>query len=128
MDVGSVQQAVQDGNRRFGAALARKSYAELAALYTEGAKVLPPDAQIVSGRKAIEAYWEKAATSIGLVAATLTTMDLEVAGDTACEVGEAELKLSSGRTPRVKYVVIWRRGDDGNWRLHRDIWNSLPGK
>ena len=22
-----------------------------------------------------------------------------------------------------KYIVIWKRDDDGAWRLHRDIWN-----
>jgi ketosteroid isomerase-like protein len=22
-----------------------------------------------------------------------------------------------------KYIVVWQLGDDGAWRLHRDIWN-----
>ena len=30
-------------------------------------------------------------------------------------------------TDRGKYLVVWKRGADGNWRLHRDIFNSsLP--
>ena len=29
-----------------------------------------------------------------------------------------------GKTDLVgKYIVIWKKGGDGNWRLHRDIWN-----
>ncbi|TIR04878.1 MAG: hypothetical protein E5X37_28660 [Mesorhizobium sp.] len=28
------------------------------------------------------------------------------------------------KTPRLgKYIVVWKKGDDGTWRLHRDIWN-----
>lgn len=27
----------------------------------------------------------------------------------------------------VKYVVVWKRVD-GQWRLHRDIWNTMPAK
>jgi hypothetical protein len=25
-----------------------------------------------------------------------------------------------------KFIVVWPRGDDGVWRLHRDIWNMDP--
>jgi ketosteroid isomerase-like protein len=29
----------------------------------------------------------------------------------------------------AKYLVIWKQGDDGMWRLHVDIWNSsLPAE
>ena len=45
----AVRQAVDEGNRKFGAAAADKDYARMAALYTENAKLLPPDAPIVAG-------------------------------------------------------------------------------
>jgi ketosteroid isomerase-like protein len=50
---------------------------------------------------------------------------LQLDGITACEVGEAELMLGSAAAT-VKYVVVWKRGDGGQWRLYRDIWNNLP--
>ncbi len=125
MDTDAVRHFVHEGNRKFGAAAARKDYAGMAALYTDNAKVLPPDAPIVTGKKAIEEFWRAAATALGLTDVTLKTVDLEVAGDTAYEVGEAELKLGSGQA-KVKYLVVWHRGGDGQWRLHRDIWNSMP--
>ena len=98
----------------------------MAALYTENAKVLAPDAAIVTGRDAIEKFWREAANASGIVGATLKTLDLEVAGDTAYEVGEAALALSFGQGPRVKYVVVWKKGDDSVWRIHWDIWNAMP--
>src|SRR5438270_11283863 len=44
METDAVRQSVDDGNRKFGAAAARKDYAGIAVLYTDNAKVLPPDA------------------------------------------------------------------------------------
>jgi ketosteroid isomerase-like protein len=125
MDISSVRKAVEEGNRKLGSALERKSYGEIAALYTDDAKVLPPDAPIVSGKDAIASFWQEAAISLGLLGATLNTLDLEVAGDTAYEVGEAQLETTNGPA-KVKYVVVWRQREDGIWRLHRDIWNSMP--
>jgi len=125
MDTAVVRRSVDEGNRKFGAAAARKDYAGMAGLYTENAKVLPPDAPIISGRKAIEEFWRTAANTLGLTDVTLKTIDLEITGDTAYEVGEADLKLSSGQA-KVKYLVVWIRGGDGQWRLHRDIWNNMP--
>jgi ketosteroid isomerase-like protein len=127
MDIGDVRKAVEEGNRKFGAAVERKNYPELASLYTNDAKLLAPDAPIVTGRKAIENFWRDAVSALGLVSATLKTLDLEVSEDTAYEVGQGDLKLSSGQAT-VKYMVVWRRGDDGTWRLHRDIWNSMPAE
>jgi uncharacterized protein (TIGR02246 family) len=126
MSIEAVRKAVDEGNRNFGSAVARKDYARLAALYTETAKVLPPDGAIVTGRSAIEEFWRSAASALGLTDATLRTVDLEVSGDVACEVGEALLNLAGGQTAMVKYLVVWMRGSDGHWRLHRDIWNNMP--
>ena len=125
MNTDEIRQVIAEGNRRFGEAAARKDYAGMAAFYTEDAKVLPPDAPIVSGRKAIEEFWRTAANALGLIDANLKTIDVEVAGETAYEIGEADLKLSSGQA-KVKYLVVWTRDRDGQWRLCRDIWNNMP--
>ena len=125
MNVQAVRESVDEGNRKFGSAVARKDYAAMAALYTENAMVLPPDGRIVTGKPAIEEFWRSAANALGLTDAALKTRDLEVAVDTAYEVGEANLKVGSGQV-MVKYLVVWTRSSDGNWRVHRDIWNAMP--
>jgi uncharacterized protein (TIGR02246 family) len=125
MNIDEVRQVIEEANRKFSAAAASKDYAGMAALYTEDAKVLPPDAPIVSGRKAIEEFCRTAANALGLIDATLKTIDLEIAGDTAYEIGEADLKLSSGQA-KVKYLLVWLRSRDGQWHAHRDIWNNMP--
>jgi uncharacterized protein (TIGR02246 family) len=125
MNIDEVRQSIAEANHSFGAAATRKDYAGMAAFYTEEAIVLPPDAPIVSGRKAIEEFWRAAANALGLTDIALKTVDLEVVADIAYEIGEADLKLASGQA-KVKYLVVWLRARDGQWRLHRDIWNSMP--
>ena len=100
MNIDEVRQVIDGANRKFSAAAASKDYAGMAALYTEDAKVLPPDAPIVSGRKAIEEFWRTAANALGL-------------------------KLSSGQA-KVKYLLVWLRSREGQWHAHRDIWNNMP--
>ena len=66
--------------------------------------------------------WGTIAEQIGLKDVRLNTLDLQAAGDTAYEVGEANLTIASGSAV-VKFVVVWKK-DGGQWRLHRDIWNG----
>jgi uncharacterized protein (TIGR02246 family) len=117
------RQAIELEIRNFGAATARKDYAGVAAFFTEDAKLLPPDAPIFSGRKAIQEFWRAAFELTDVI--LFKTIDLEVAGDIAYEIGETDVKSSSGQA-KAKYLVVWLRCPDGRWRLHRDIWNSMP--
>jgi ketosteroid isomerase-like protein len=82
----------------------------------------PPDGPIVKGRDNIKQMWASVAQQMGLKDVRLETLDLEQAGDTAYEVGEATLTHGGG-TAVVKFVVVWKMVA-GQWRLHRDIWNS----
>lgn len=38
-------------------------------------------------------------------------------------VKQGDLDRLAGGTASVKFVVVWKMVD-GQWRLHRDIWNS----
>jgi uncharacterized protein (TIGR02246 family) len=99
----------------------------MAALYTQDAMALPPDGPVVKGRESIKQMWASAMAQMGLRDVKLDTLDLEIAGDTAHEVGEATLSLEAEPGKRqaavVKFVVVWKKVD-GQWRLHRDIWNA----
>ncbi len=100
--------------------------AGVAAHYTDDAALLPPDAPRIDGREGIQGVWQ------GLIDAdvrdvALTTQEVDVFGDVANEVGTINATAPSEDGGRVqlagKYVVVWKRGGDGTWRLHRDIWN-----
>jgi uncharacterized protein (TIGR02246 family) len=113
-------------NRMFEDAARKGDVDRLASLYTKDAMAFPPDGPIVRGREDIKQMWATVAQQMGLKDVKLETLDLEVAGDTACEVGQATLTLSGAGMPPtavVKFVVVWKQ-EGGQWRLHRDIWNN----
>ena len=112
-------------NRSFEQAARKRDGGAMAALYTPDAIVMPPDGPFVKGRDAIAQMWNGAIQQMGIKDVQLKTLDLEIAGDVANEVGEAVLTLPSG-TAVVKFVVVWKKLD-GQWRLHRDIWNGKAG-
>jgi uncharacterized protein (TIGR02246 family) len=121
----AARAAIAEVNRRFVDAVARDDMAAAAAVYTDDATVLPPDAAPVSGRANIQAFWTGAKAALGVKAVTLTTKSLEIRGDCAHEVGEAGLSLPSG-TAVMKYLVVWHHQREGGWRWHLDIWNANP--
>ena len=114
-------------NRAFEEAVRKGDVERLASLYTKDAMAFPPDGPIVKGRDGIKELWGGVIRDLALRDVRLQTLDLELTGDTACEVGEAELRLeppsSAPTTVAVKYVVVWKR-EGGRWQLHRDIWNA----
>ncbi|MCL7452081.1 MAG: DUF4440 domain-containing protein [Anaerolineae bacterium] len=121
-----VRAAIEAANQVFMDAAGRGDAAGLAALYTAEGQVLPPNADIVSGGEALQGFWQ-AIIAMGVKGAVLETLEVEGHGDTAIEVGAYALSGEGGQMlDRGKYIVIWKQ-EDGQWRLHRDIFNSsLP--
>src|SRR5262245_6874780 len=113
----------------FGEAFSRGDFESIGKMYADDAIVFPPDAEMVQGRAAIQAFWKSVYDS-GAKGASLTVVDVQSSGDMAAEVGKAYLTVKAPDKPdvkqHVKYVVVWKRQKDGSWKLFRDIWNAVP--
>ncbi len=124
--VEQVLQQITAANRAFEEAVRKGDVEGIASAYTPEAIAMPPDAPMAKGRENIKQLWGSAIRD-GLKTIRLETLDLEVVGDTAYEVGRATLSLepksATPTTAVVKYVVVWKKVK-GQWRLHRDIWNA----
>jgi len=100
--------------------------AGVAAHYTDDAALLPPNAARIDGREGIQSAWQ-ALIDADVRDVVLTTQEVDVFGDVANEVGMISGTAPSKDGGRVqfagKYVSVWKRGRDGTWHLHRDIWN-----
>ena len=110
--------------RGWAAAFNKGDAAAVAAMYTEDAFVLPPGAEMVKGRAAIEAFWRQAAQQMG--DAKLTTVDVLPLGPSAArEIGTVSLKTKSQPSQEIigKYAVVWRK-IGGSCKLATDIWNT----
>lgn len=106
------------GNRNFEA---------LDQIYTVDARILPPGAPMISGRKPIKDFWANLIQSVNAKSAVLASVDVMPAGDDVVEIGRATLRVEpqgqSAAEMEVKYVVYWRQ-EDGLWKWHVDIWNQ----
>ena len=126
----TILQAMQETNGLFSEQVVRnKQIAKLDSVYTEDAVILPPDSQIIRGRENIKQFWSKVILEAGLSDAPLITVEAEMLGDAAYEIGTAQLTFvgQSGTSQiSVKYVVIWKQEANGSWKWHRDIWNPTP--
>ena len=125
----AVTQEIEQRVREFENAFNQGDLEALAELYEEDATVMPPDGETLTGRQAIQRFWQGVQES-GFRKAALHVQHVQADGDLAVEVGTAELIGAAGdaksATVPVKYVVAWRRRGGGPWKLAVDIWNSRP--
>lgn len=96
---------------------------ELAALYGEGAMLLPPDGGIVAGRDSIMDFWQDGLER-GL---TLDTVRVVAHERDGYVVGTYHVApTDDAAADSGKYVMCFARGENG-WRLMVDIWNATSG-
>ena len=118
-----IRDAIAVPIAQFMVAFSRGDAAGAAAVYTADAQVLPPNSAVVSGKQAIQTLWQ-GAMHMGVKTVKLETVEVEGFGHTAYEVGTFALQGAEGQVLDAgKYVVIWKQ-EAGQWKLHRDIWNS----
>lgn len=120
----AARAAIDATNRKFEAAFNAGDPGKAARdAYTADARVLPPDMPMVRGRAAIEPFWVGVAARMGVEKVQLTTLELEVHGQVAHEIGQATLTLKDGQQAAAKFCVLWKQ-EQGEWRWDVDIWNN----
>lgn len=106
-------------------------YTAIPELYTEDAVIMARGRPRMEGRAALR-------KSIGNLAAgrrvaiDITERELEVRGDVAWFVSDFKVTYTppdAASSPRVEYgrsMLIYLRGADGKWRIHRDMDSPAP--
>jgi ketosteroid isomerase-like protein len=128
--IGDLRSEIESQVKGFLAAFNRGDAAGVAAYYTEGARFLPPNAEMITGKQGIQAAWQYN-MDIGVKEADLEILELIPMGDkVACDVGKYRLRIEPEPGVSVedlgKYVVIWNH-DGESWKMDIDIFNtSLP--
>ncbi len=120
----ALQQDIARTNRTFEEAVTSGNMSALDAVYTADARILPPGADMVSGRENIKQFWQAAIAGLNVGSIQLETVDFQAVGETGYEIGRATLNFATGGAPPMiaKYVVVWKQ-EDGAWKWHVDIWN-----
>ena len=100
--------------------------AQIAALYAEDARSMPPGSGPISGRSAIESYWQQDRGK-GDLATRLTPNDSIAQEDLLHVNGTYEVvaRNEGASLAKGQYQQLWRRVD-GAWRVQHEIWRLDP--
>jgi uncharacterized protein (TIGR02246 family) len=118
LDKHVVEQFTHDFESLFNAGDA----AGMAAFYTEDAKLLAENTELIRGRAAIEQFWRhaieraRAAHAVRTIGLDETTSS----GDLGYALGTVVVQIPHGPRMTTKYATIWQREADGRWRLAVD--------
>jgi uncharacterized protein (TIGR02246 family) len=99
--------------------------------YNDDASLLPPNAPIATGKHAIRAVWASLLVPGNSVSWQASKVEAARSGDLAYVIGTYQLTMKAAQgTPvndRGKFVEVWKKQRDGNWKVVADIFNSdLP--
>ena len=115
--------SIAAGNEKFMQTYNSGDAVGLADLYTENGQLLPTGSDFVTGKAAIQAFWQ-GAMDMGIKTVKLETVESEGHGDIVIDIGKYTLSGEEGNImDRGKYIVILKQ-EGGQWKLHRDIWTS----
>jgi ketosteroid isomerase-like protein len=123
----SRQQEIDEFDDGFCKAFANQDPVALASFYTEDAKLLPPNAPLVEGRKGVEGFAADMFAA-GAQALELDTVDVIEGGDLAVGTGKYTMTIQPpGGDPIQdvgKYIAVYQRQADGGLKLVRDTFNG----
>ena len=118
-----IHSAIHALIENFESTFSRGDSADIADFYTDNGMLLPPESDLVQGKRDIKAFWQ-AAIDMGIKNVKLDIVEVEQHGDTAIEMSKYTLSSADDNLiDQGKGIVIWKY-ESGAWKLHRDIWNS----
>ncbi len=123
VDNSNLHEAIVTLSEKFMENVSSGNSAGLASLYTENGQLLPTNSELITGKQAIQEFWQ-GGLDMGIKSIKLEIIEVEGFETMAFEVGkytifaEEDHMIDTG-----KYIVIWKQ-EDGQWKLHRDIWNT----
>lgn len=125
---GEAERAFEETYAAFSEAYRVGDPAAVAALYADDAFYLAPGGEIDRGNVARHfGFLSSFEPGRGPVI-EFEIVDREVSGDLAYDIGYYTFRQADGAPEsagRGKFIVIWKRGEDGAWRIHADGYSGV---
>ena len=127
------EAAIRAATREWNAAEAAKDLDKCVSFYADDGERLATGSPAIRGAAALRDEWRKYLSSSGTFQWRTAKVEVSSSGDLAYETGTYVLK-TVGRnghpiTTNGKYVCVWKKQRDGQWKVVEDIDNpdNLPG-
>jgi uncharacterized protein (TIGR02246 family) len=123
------EQAIRKLDKEWSAAAGAKDLAKTVSYYADDASAFPFNAPIATGKEQIQKLWTGLMATPGFALSFgPTKIEVAKAGDLAYEAGTFELKMNDAKgsptTEIGKYVVVWKKQADKQWKVVADIFNT----
>jgi len=120
-----LDSAIEKANSEFLTAVKTGDAATIAAPYAENGIFMLPDGTCIKGRTEIEKMYRTGFEKSGPPkSSTLDSKSVVLDGDMAYEAGSADITVEKEGKPITRtsrYLTVWQRTADGEWKIVRNI-------
>jgi len=114
--------AIKAAAKRWADAYNRGDISAIAGLYTADAKLLPEGSAAIVGRAEIREYFERTRGSQPPQSIRFYNFELYGHDPVVTECSEVQILDQNGKVTFHGKQVLIRIKQDGEWKIHRDIW------
>lgn len=125
-----VKAQIQEINKQWETAMLQGDKAFLMNIYVDDVISLPNFDKMLRGKDAVAAHFE-GMMEAGFKASKVSfnTVELLGAGELAIEIGTYSMTfqmpgMESEMDDTGKYLTVWKKQDDGSWKVKTEIWNT----
>jgi uncharacterized protein (TIGR02246 family) len=97
----------------------------VAATYTQNPIVGAPTGDLVRGQGQLLGFWQSVLNGPGMTVESYEVVDVQALGESFASEVTLFTAVIGGTRMAGKYLVIWKR-EDGQWKLHLDVFNATP--
>jgi len=125
-DLGTIHQNID----AFSKSLVGGDFEAVVNAYTKDAAIFPQRGDIRRGQEAIRTYWTPpAGRKSRTVHHRILPVEIVVSGEEAYDWGYYEGATERANGEKIhwegKYVIVWKKTADGEWKIYLDSWNNL---
>ena len=123
------EQQIRNLDEEWTRASESRDAAKFASFYSETGSAMPFNAPIATGKAKVQGLWTSFMAKPGFsLHFAPTHIEVAKSKDMAYDVGTFELKLNDPQGASVtlpgKYVVVWKKQTNGDWKAEADIFNT----
>ncbi|HTR98847.1 MAG TPA: DUF4440 domain-containing protein [Bacteroidota bacterium] len=128
-DAATVRKAIEAINQKMANDMLSGKVDTTYAQYTDDAVSMPDHMPMMRGKAAFRENTAKMlAMGVKFSKVQFSTVDVQVFGQIAYEIGTYDMTLTMGSMPEMndkgKYLTIYQQAADGSWKTKVETWNS----